>query len=176
MSVLSIQVAAAIYPALHQLLARPHFVDSDHPGVWHSGFFLEATLSGALPILAEVGIGAVLKGGRSPSASSKLSSHIYIRKSMLADVVRRRKGALHPLKIALLTILCIHSLPNLEVFTMNYHERLTPWIVQQATESPDQRILARFRRRAEAEAYLNAMRHRYPYNTLSVGFAAEAKA
>ncbi|MGF1499703.1 MAG: hypothetical protein ACFB8W_23195 [Elainellaceae cyanobacterium] len=59
---------------------------------------------------------------------------------------------------------------------MNYHERLTPWIVQQVSEAPERRILARFRRQTEAEAYMNAMRHRYPYNTLSVRFAAEAKA
>ncbi|NET52880.1 MAG: hypothetical protein F6K09_30685 [Merismopedia sp. SIO2A8] len=58
---------------------------------------------------------------------------------------------------------------------MNYQERLTPWLVQQVSKVDGEKVLGRFRRQPEAEAYLNAMQQRYPYAKLSLTFATEPK-
>ena len=58
---------------------------------------------------------------------------------------------------------------------MNYQERLSPWLVQQISNAEGEKILGRFRRQPEAEAYLNAMRQRYPYAKLSLIFATDPK-
>ena len=63
-----------------------------------------------------------------------------------------------------------------EDITMNYQERLSPWLVQKSSQGDEEKILGRFRRQPEAEAYLNAMRERYPYAKLSLTFATESKA
>lgn len=58
---------------------------------------------------------------------------------------------------------------------MNYQERLSPWLVQQVSQGDGEKVLGRFRRQPEAEAYLNAMQQRYPYARLSLIFATEPK-
>ena len=63
-----------------------------------------------------------------------------------------------------------------EDIIMNYQERLSPWLVQQTSQGDGSKVLGRFRRQPEAEAYLNAMQQRYPYAQLSLTFATEPRA
>lgn len=58
---------------------------------------------------------------------------------------------------------------------MNYQEKLTPWLVQEMSMKDGEKVLGRFRRQPEAEAYLHAMQQRHPYAKLSLAFATEAK-
>lgn len=56
---------------------------------------------------------------------------------------------------------------------MTYKEQLNPWTVQQQLPDVERRILARFRRRVDADSYLNAMQQMRPGSSFSVVFAVE---
>lgn len=56
---------------------------------------------------------------------------------------------------------------------MTYQEQLNPWMVQNQHPQLGQQIIARFRRRGEADAYLNAMQQMRPSMRLSVAFATK---
>lgn len=56
---------------------------------------------------------------------------------------------------------------------MTYQEQLNPWTVQNQHPSLGQQVIARFRRRGEADAYLNAMQQMRPSMKLSIAFAVE---
>lgn len=56
---------------------------------------------------------------------------------------------------------------------MTYQEKLNPWTVQNQHPNLGQQVIARFRRRGEADAYLNAMQQMRPGLKLSVAFAGQ---
>ncbi len=59
---------------------------------------------------------------------------------------------------------------------MTYQEKLNPWTVQNQHPNLGQQVIARFRRRGEADAYLNAMQQMRPSMRLSVAFAGQMSA
>ncbi len=56
---------------------------------------------------------------------------------------------------------------------MTYQEQLNHWTVQNQHPQLGQQVIARFRRRGEADAYLNAMQQMRPSMKLSVAFATK---
>ncbi|MEB3211738.1 MAG: hypothetical protein VKL39_10295 [Leptolyngbyaceae bacterium] len=54
---------------------------------------------------------------------------------------------------------------------MTYQEQLNPWTVQNQHPQMGQQVIARFRRRGDADAYLNTMQNLRPGLKLSVAFA-----
>lgn len=56
---------------------------------------------------------------------------------------------------------------------MTYHDQLNPWTVQQLQPNAEQKVIARFRRRAEADSYRNAMQQMRPGSRFLVAFATE---
>ncbi|MEM7770128.1 MAG: hypothetical protein AAGA75_15605 [Cyanobacteria bacterium P01_E01_bin.6] len=56
---------------------------------------------------------------------------------------------------------------------MTYQEQLNPWMVQNQHPKMGQQVIARFRRRGEADAYLSTMQQLRPGMQLSVAFAAQ---
>ncbi len=56
---------------------------------------------------------------------------------------------------------------------MTYQEQLSPWMVQQQLPNVENRVLARFRRRGDADAYLKLMKEMRPSLALSVIFSTE---
>jgi hypothetical protein len=57
------------------------------------------------------------------------------------------------------------------VIFMTYQEQLNPWTVQNQHPQMGQQVIARFRRRGEADAYLNTMQNLRPNLKLSIAFA-----
>ncbi|MEL6222035.1 MAG: hypothetical protein AAFR31_05260 [Cyanobacteria bacterium J06627_8] len=57
---------------------------------------------------------------------------------------------------------------------MTYQERLNPWTVQSQHPQMGQQVIARFRRRGEADAYLNTMQNLRPGMRLFVAFSAQS--
>lgn len=58
---------------------------------------------------------------------------------------------------------------------MTYQEKLNPWTVQQQVPNVEDRVLARFRRRGDADAYLSLMQRERPGSMLSVIFCGSRK-
>lgn len=58
---------------------------------------------------------------------------------------------------------------------MTYQEKLNPWTVQQQAPNVEDRVLARFRRRGDADAYLTLVKRERPASMLSVIFCGNQK-
>ncbi|MGB3496119.1 MAG: hypothetical protein WBA57_25545 [Elainellaceae cyanobacterium] len=58
---------------------------------------------------------------------------------------------------------------------MTYQEKLNPWTVQQKAPNVEDQVLARFRRRGDADAYLTLMQRERPTSMLSIIFCGNQK-
>lgn len=57
---------------------------------------------------------------------------------------------------------------------MTYQDQLSPWVVHQLLPDLTQSTVSRFRRRNEAEAYLQALRQLRPGGTFAIAFETSA--